>query len=272
MSSSAVVLIGLVEGEFFFGLWLAAGDYPRQARRAALIVFAIFWFYAGYLLFDGRQTCGCFGKLFVSPWQVLLVDSVIFFSLWQSRAGESAQLSSPAMLVPLPYLLMVFVLIGVPAAFAMARSAPATLAADGEIVGDGRVVLLEPRSWVGKRLPLLARVDIGGQLARGQWIVMLHRDGCPECAKMLARLRERGPDRIDLREAPVMALVELPPFGQTAEDDFPWGIIGVRGRLDDSREWFVKTPLIVGLSEGVVLSVAESLDGEPFAQAFPLIN
>ena len=52
------------------------------------------------------------------------------------------------------------------------------------------VMILEPKTWVGKRLSILDDIDIGGQLAKGEWLVVLYREDCPRCREELPRYAE----------------------------------------------------------------------------------
>src|SRR5438445_2140510 len=40
---------------------------------------------------------------------------------------------------------------------------PAHLDAEGDIVGNRSVVVLQPKTWVGQRFPLLKHIDLGNQ-------------------------------------------------------------------------------------------------------------
>lgn len=70
------LLIGLVEFELFFGLWLLVGVLPKATWRFSLACFTCF---AGVSLFkalSGEASCGCFarsrsilGTLCSSTWQ-----------------------------------------------------------------------------------------------------------------------------------------------------------------------------------------------------------
>jgi hypothetical protein len=75
-------LIGLVEFELALGLWLLIGAYPRQARLAALMAFAVFCVVSLYQALSGEESCGCFGKAPVSPWYTALFDLAAVAALW----------------------------------------------------------------------------------------------------------------------------------------------------------------------------------------------
>jgi len=47
--------------------------------------------------------------------------------------------------------------------------------------------VLEPETWVGKKLPILQHIDIGEKLSRGNWLILLYHHDCPDCAKAIAK-------------------------------------------------------------------------------------
>lgn len=60
-----------------------------------------------------------------------------------------------------------WILTAVPSAAAMTSYRADTLNAVGEILGQGRFVVLEPERWDGKRFPLLDHIEIDADLSRG---------------------------------------------------------------------------------------------------------
>lgn len=65
--SSRWFLIGVVELELFFGLWLLAGLYPRLTWTAALLCFGGFAVVSLYKAISGETSCCGFGKLIEMP-------------------------------------------------------------------------------------------------------------------------------------------------------------------------------------------------------------
>ena len=87
-------LIGVVEFELFFGLWLLAGLYPRSTWVTALLCFGGFACVSLYKALSGEASCGCFGKVSVNPWYTLMLDTAAVAALlcwrpngktWQDR-------------------------------------------------------------------------------------------------------------------------------------------------------------------------------------------
>ncbi len=71
-------LIGVVEFELFFGLWLWFGVYPRRTWQVALLCFGTFGCVTLYKALSGEVTCGCFGRVRVDPRITFPVDLAMF--------------------------------------------------------------------------------------------------------------------------------------------------------------------------------------------------
>lgn len=243
-------LIALVEFELALGLWLISWTYPKPARMASLVAFAAFAAASLIQVLSGESSCGCFGKVVIKPLYTLLFDLAALAVLW--RWGPQATSDVRSHFFRLTASAFLFLLMGVSAALIMSSFTAAILTKEGEIVGDNATVVLEPETWSGQRFPLLKHIDIGERLERGSWMALLYRDECPVCRAeiekyaQLARASDGQPD------APRLALIEVPPYGTEAVGaDFS----GVRGRLNDARDWFVETPVVVQLKDGNVTRV-----------------
>ena len=149
----------------------------------------------------------------------------------------------------------IWLLVGVPAVFAVATYQPAVLAENGIIIGDDSVVILEPERWIGKRFPLLpfiedapGQVELGErplqeQLSEGIWIVLLYHHDCPECREAITGYEQLAARSAADANALRVALIEVPPYDETDSlrrlSNVPYAL----GRLTDKREWFVQTPV-----------------------------
>lgn len=259
-------LIGLVEFELFLGLWLLAGLFPRKTWAVALACFAVFGGVSLSRGLAGDASCGCFGNVEVSPWWTFLLDALIVAAMCRFRPARTALAGaapSEANMHGVATRLTAFVaaalLVGIPSALAMARYAPASLAADGSITGQGDSIVLEPEKWTGKRFPLLPHIDIGNRLSRGQWTVLLYHDDCPKCQEVIARydrlLQGQGQGLATRGER--VALVEIPPYAVDPMVSVDSHSSFVAGRLSDRKQWFVMAPVEIVLEQGLVRSVSE---------------
>jgi hypothetical protein len=132
-------------------------------------------------------------------------------------------------------------------------SRPAVLDESGEITGSGGAVVLEPDTWVGKPLPLLAHIDIGPELQQGEWITVLYRRHCADCQALLECLATDvgAPHEAGVR----LAVVEVPMHRDGSEVPIHLPARAVVGRLDKARTWHVSTPTILRVSDGRVVGV-----------------
>src|SRR5438552_1889645 len=72
--SSPVFSVLLIEFEFALGLWLICGGNSVTAWLAAVVSFGVFAAVNVYSGVEGQASCGCFGKLSLSPWLALAMD------------------------------------------------------------------------------------------------------------------------------------------------------------------------------------------------------
>ena len=131
----------------------------------------------------------------------------------------------------------------------MGTRVEATLSDAGEIIGHDKVVVLQPKTWVGKRCPLLAFIDIGEELKRGEWLVVLYRHDCPKCRQALPNL----PLLVSEVDRSRVALIEMPPYANDAAAVDCSAASFARGALSEGVDWFAQTPVLVHLREGVVV-------------------
>jgi len=119
--SNRTFLVVWVELELLFGTWFVSGLLPRAAWVAAMHCFLLFAIVAALKAFSGEASCGCFGRVEVSPWYTLGLDAGALAALVLFR---------PDLRAPLPVshrrlragLAAAFVLAaGVPAAILAAR-------------------------------------------------------------------------------------------------------------------------------------------------------
>jgi hypothetical protein len=255
--SNRTFLVVWVELELLLGTWFVSGLLPRAAWVAAVNCFFLFAIVAALKAFSGEASCGCFGRIEVSPWYTLGLDVGALAALLVFR---------PDLRAPLPVshrrlragLAAAFVLAaGVPAAILAARYEPALLTPEGEIVGDESVVLLEPEAWVGQPCPILAHIDIGRELAQGQWIVVLYHHDCPHCQERVPEFDREARAEAERAGISRTAMVELPPHAPPGQSLLPPDSPCARGLMSAARDWFVETPVTLVLKEGIVVGAAE---------------
>jgi hypothetical protein len=93
MLSPRVQLIGL-EVEALVGVWLLSGAARRGAWLAAVTLFSTLAAVSVYLVAVGQPSCGCFGRVEVSPWASLTLDVGCVLALLATRPAGQWQLDS----------------------------------------------------------------------------------------------------------------------------------------------------------------------------------
>jgi len=179
--------MAVVEFEFFFACWLLAGLLPVWTWRATVVLFAVFAGVSLYKALLGEASCGCFGRVSVNPWFTFSLDVCVLASLVATGPAvhrcdaDGGHLPLSRFILPL----VLWLLVGIPSGTAIASYRPTTLGDAGELLGDGRTVLLEPERWLGRRFPLLDWIETGVPLNEGSWTIVLYRPGCPACEEVM---------------------------------------------------------------------------------------
>jgi hypothetical protein len=64
----------VMEAEALLGLWLLSGWAKRAAWFFAVAFFLVVAGFSLYLGLMGQSSCGCFGRIHVSPWNAFALD------------------------------------------------------------------------------------------------------------------------------------------------------------------------------------------------------
>lgn len=91
--------IAIIEFELFLTVWLLWGKRPIGSWMTTLVVFLIFACVSAYQGWIGRASCGCFGKLSVSPWYAFAIDLGVLVALVVGRPVLSSVLRQPRLLL-----------------------------------------------------------------------------------------------------------------------------------------------------------------------------
>jgi hypothetical protein len=261
-----------VEVEIVLGLWFVSSLARRLAWATALACFSLFALVSLLKALEGEASCGCFGRLEVDPWYALVLDVGCIVALLVFRPPLRAPLRSARARVRLAAVVLLALAAGIPAAVLAIRYEPARLSSGGEILGDQRIVLLEPETWVGKPCPLLGYIDIGDRLARGRWIAVLYHHDCPHCQRRVPEFERETRRRAGRAGIAQTAMVELPPYAPPGRSLLPSDTPCLKGRVRDVRDWFVTTPTILALNEGTVTEVPEEGHSEAAGPAAPVVS
>ncbi len=245
-------LIAQVEFELMFGLLLLSGLYKRLMWMVVLVCFAGFSLITLYKGLAGAASCGCFGKVEVNPWYTLIFDLAAVSALLIFRPNGKHRQCVQFHWFRSAMVAAVALVAGIPGGLAMASYIPAAVTAQGDIIGDGQIVVLEPQTWVGKRFPLLKYIDIGDKLAEGKWLILLFHHDCPDCCEAIPLYEQIAKEMANRKSTLGIALVEMPPYGQPGESPISMNSPCTLGSVSDVKEWLVETPAAVMLADGKV--------------------
>lgn len=253
-------LIGVVEFELLFGLWLVAGICPKFSWVTALLCFAAFALTSLIKALAGEASCGCFGRVPVNPWYTFGLDmaAVVALLYWRPNGhGAIAGRSVRSLPLQVGGVALAALLVGIPWGLVMGSHSVATLSDTGEVLGDSEFVVLEPEEWIGKRFPLLAYIDIGSEICCESCILLLYHYDCSHCQEAIERYEALSLELAVQGQRSRVALIEMPPYGPAGDSSITRNTPCMRGRLDAVKEWFVETPLVLHLRGGRVSSVSE---------------
>ena len=253
-------LIAQVEFELMFGLLLLSGLYKRLMWMVALVCFVGFSLVTLYKGLAGAASCGCFGQVEINPWYTLIFDLAAVTALLIFRPSGKHRQYVQFHWLRSAMVAAVALVAGIPGGLAMASYIPAAVTSQGNIIGDGQIVVLEPETWVGKRFPLLKYIDIGDQLERGNWIVLLYHHDCPQCHEAIRKYEQMAKDLAGNEDFLQIALIQVPPYGIASIGQ---NLHCSSGRLINTKEWFITTPTVVLLESGTIRNAWEGQSPDP---------
>jgi hypothetical protein len=242
-------LIAVVECELLFGLVLLSGILPRLTWALALLCFGGFALVSLYKGISGESTCGCFGRVPVNPWYTFTLDAFAVLALlrWRPRGqSRSHVLTSPRS----AGVLAVWLVVGTPVALATWSAPVGTLTDLGELLPDGKTVLLKPETWIGKRLPLLGHIDSGSLLDASDWIVVLYRRDCARCQILLSELESPAAIRQEHEQMRHAALINIAPHATGSVKGLSRFL---HAKVDNRYSLLVETPVTLVLKDGRVV-------------------
>ncbi|MGC8624274.1 MAG: MauE/DoxX family redox-associated membrane protein [Phycisphaerae bacterium] len=258
----------LIAWEIFLGLWLISGALPAVARRVAIGCFSVFACYAIYEAAIGRVDCGCFGQVHVNPWFTLILDLAIVLALVFLAKPVDVSARRAKRRWPVAVALGIGLAVGIFSAIVHPRP---IVAASGLVTANGgKIVILEPRKWIGYRLPVLThittavlsrpgavrpdKIPLSQRLAHGQWVVLFYHASCDECRQAIPAYEALAQRDAMSGKASRVAFIRVPSDPATPR---PPGLFhtntALHGTLDDTHEWFATTPTAVELRNAVVM-------------------
>jgi hypothetical protein len=214
-------------GELLLACWLASGWKHSIARLSVGLAFLSFCGVATWMTLRGATTCGCFGDLEVAPFWMVAVDAAIAGLLLLSPR-TAWQPSDCRRWINAMVLSIV-----AGGAVSLSSNQPQS------------VVWLRPAEWNGAELPILRDIVGASDLGEGEWTLVFYRPGCHECLARAEHYRE-------LAEGARTLFVTMPPTPQV--DNFRDKVgAGEFATLNNRQLWFMETPAVVKIADGVVL-------------------
>jgi hypothetical protein len=234
-----------IECELALAVWLLSGLYQYGAWYITTLCFIGFSFVTLYKGLLGESSCGCFGKIQVNPWYTLIFDLVSIFVLIYFRPLKGVFFTRPNW-AKMGLTVFVYSILGFPTGYMMVTSAPSTLTSDGKINGQTSFVVVEPDKWTGKYFPLLKHIDIGDELARGNYTLLFYHYDCPDCRSAILRC-----EKLTREYSKKIVLVEVPPYANSATF---LSVSCLSGKLSETINWFIPTPMVISLENGYAKS------------------
>jgi len=239
----------LITIEFLFAIALSGGIRGRWIQLSGACLFGSFVCYLVYTIVHGSDTCGCFGTVGVRPIAMLTVDCVSIPAIWSAtRLRVSIDRARPVMRIA-AFRMMATIIIGLICARAVERYDYGPAASTLDLTHA--YVSVDPVTWIGKPLPVSREIDIGSALNKGEWQVVFYHHDCDHCRRFIASLAN---DSHRINRHSRLALVEVPPYGSGTEITSMGIPIPLHGHLDSRWTWFIRTPVVVRLVEGRVMS------------------
>ena len=244
--------------ELGLGIWLVCGLFRKAAWIIAVLAFGLFILVTLQKGFIGAESCGCFGRVKVNPWITFsIIDVPIFLGLVIFRPKGLKLLPPPwpsavhFFGVAIPTFTLLGVLIPV-------------LIFNKPLDKTDTYEVIKPADWITdahahKEWSMFKYIDIANLLRSNIVIVVLYDTECDSCHHAIPLYDQMARDMAGNEDSILFALIEIPPYASEKNDIVPVDTPCLRGRLDSSKKWYVQTPLVVVLVDGIVV---KSWEGE----------
>jgi thiol-disulfide isomerase/thioredoxin len=242
--------------ELGLGIWLVCGLFRKAAWLLAVLAFGLFIVVTLQKGLTGAESCGCFGRVKVNPWITLsAIDIPLFLGLVIFRP-KGFKLLPP----PWPSAKHFFG-VAIPTFIAFSIIIPVLVLKKPADVTD-TYERVKPAEWISqdqnhKEWSMLKYIDIADSLRKNLVIVVLYSTECDTCHKAIPLYDQMGRDMAANEDAIRFAFIEIPPYTKVADDIVPVDTPCLRGKLDSSKKWYILTPLVVLLQDGIVVKFWE---------------
>lgn len=214
------------------------------------------------------ESCGCFGRVKVNPWITFsVIDIPLFLGLVIFRPNGLK-------LLPPPWpSARHFFGVAIPTFIAFGIIMP-VLIFNKPADKTERYEVVKPEEWISQarnheEWSMLKHIDIADSLRKNLVIAVLYSSECDECHKAIPIYDQMSRDMAGNEEALRFAFIEIPPYASEKDNIVPPGTPALRGRLDSSKKWYMQTPLVVLVKDGVAV---KSWEGEVPQQPEEILN
>jgi len=240
---------------------------PGLARLAGILMLGSF---LPVLIGDvalGASSCGCFGAVQIPPWVTLVTDVIFLIALLLIARGVPALKMPRSLPTGQVVVAGLWSVLSVAVAFGLTSSGiPAEIESNGpEAVSSGPAegyYLPDYDSWIGQSFSQLdvARWIRGlpADLDDGQQYMLFYRKDCEHCHELMEFFfTEELP-------LPTTAVAVPDRAGFPTVGVQPFVCAGCRlAELPAGVDWFLQTPVLVKLADGVVECAAEVTADNP---------
>jgi thiol-disulfide isomerase/thioredoxin len=240
--------------ELGLGLWLISGLFKKAGHLLALIAFGIFIIVTLHKGLTGAEFCGCFGVVKVNPWITLFAIDVPIFVCLAVFRPKGEKLFPPPWPRPAHFFAIAI------STFILLPMIEYILITNKPPLKTDKYEVVDPNEWITPNQnlwPMLEDIDIKQQLQSGLWVVLLYHYDCPDCAKAIPVYEEMYKSLKGNENVISFAFIEMPPYGNEKQQLVSPDSEIIRGKLSEKKKWFLQTPVVVVLSDGVALKAAE---------------
>ncbi len=237
--------------ELGLGIWLVCGLFRKLAWMVAALAFGLFIAVTLQKGLVGAESCGCFGRVKVNPWITLsVVDIPLFLGLVIFRPKDLK-------LLPPPWpSAKHFFSVAIPTFIAIGIIMPVLIFNKPPDKTD-KYEVVKPEEWIRKEhsegWSMLEHIDIAASLRLDIIIVVFYSAGCDTCHYTIPLYDQMSRDMAGNEDSVRFAFIEIPPYASEIDSIVPVDTPCLRGKLDSSKDWYVQTPLVVLLQDGLVV-------------------
>jgi len=179
----------------------------------------------------------CFGTIPINPWLSVSISvvSVLVVANWK---GDKWRPITPT-IAAIALSAMSAVL------FAVLSLNTTTFNNLGEIKegGKNKLVILEPKQWLGSRLPIEQHIICSDRILSGKWRLVFYHDNCELCGKYIESI-------LSTSSGLPTVFIAVPPYKSVNRVNT--GHV-IWCKLTNGYEWFVQTPETLFLEDGIVI-------------------